>query len=253
MKKLGVTIVGICLLLPIFRPTISVAESEIPEVIINEVAWAGSSISSSDEWIELKNTTNQDKDIAGWQITKNTGSETVIATIPSPSDPDQPSTHIIPANDYFLIARKSQEDPESVLDIAPNQIIASSIFSLSNTKLKISLYNGPYQTSQLIDVAGEGENPFWGNSGDIHISMERNATYGTGDMDTSWHPANASSHLDQGAEISNKGTPKDENSTPPPPAPTIDHMVPEIPAPATLDTDFVIVKSSGNILLLLKV
>jgi hypothetical protein len=38
------------------------------EVVINEVAWMGSSESYSDEWIELKNISGQSINLAGWQL-----------------------------------------------------------------------------------------------------------------------------------------------------------------------------------------
>jgi len=37
-------------------------------VIINEVAWMGTVTSYSDEWIELKNISGQEVDLAGWQL-----------------------------------------------------------------------------------------------------------------------------------------------------------------------------------------
>ncbi len=38
------------------------------DIIINEIMWSGSTISSADEWIELKNTTTHDIDISGYKI-----------------------------------------------------------------------------------------------------------------------------------------------------------------------------------------
>lgn len=38
------------------------------QVIINELAWAGAPDSAGDEWIELKNVSNQEIDLAGWQL-----------------------------------------------------------------------------------------------------------------------------------------------------------------------------------------
>jgi len=38
------------------------------QVIINEVAWAGTQASSSDEWIELYNVTDQPFDLTGWTL-----------------------------------------------------------------------------------------------------------------------------------------------------------------------------------------
>ena len=37
-------------------------------VVINEIAWMGSAASASDEWIELKNTTNESINLSGWTL-----------------------------------------------------------------------------------------------------------------------------------------------------------------------------------------
>jgi len=39
-----------------------------PSIVIGEVAWAGSSKSTSDEWLELWNTTNSPISIGGWSL-----------------------------------------------------------------------------------------------------------------------------------------------------------------------------------------
>ncbi|RLC79600.1 MAG: hypothetical protein DRJ03_23240, partial [Chloroflexi bacterium] len=38
------------------------------DVVINEVAWMGTAANSSDEWIELYNTTGSSIDIGNWSI-----------------------------------------------------------------------------------------------------------------------------------------------------------------------------------------
>ncbi len=41
---------------------------KVPALIISEIAWMGTSISATDEWIEIKNVFRQDLDISGWQL-----------------------------------------------------------------------------------------------------------------------------------------------------------------------------------------
>src|SRR5688572_18920650 len=65
------------------------------DVVINEVAWAGTAASTSAEWIELYNPTAADIDLSNWTIVTADGNPAVI-TIPS---------GIIPANGYFLLER----------------------------------------------------------------------------------------------------------------------------------------------------
>jgi PKD repeat protein len=77
-------------------------------VIINEVAWMGSVVSSADEWIELRNTDAVPVDLSGWTITADDGS------------PSIPLSGVIAANGYFLIERT---DDESVPGVAADLIV----------------------------------------------------------------------------------------------------------------------------------
>lgn len=235
MRKLGVLIIGIFFLLSTFKPTVGIADTEIPEVIINELAWAGSSASSSDEWIELRNTTGSDIDIAGWQLTKNTGTETVMVTIPT--NPDLPNAHIIPAEGYFLIANNGSEHDFgsgklSTLNIEPNYI--TTAVTLANDKLHISLYNGIYDTEGvLIDRAGDGGAPFFG-SVSAKTTMERNNEIMAGELPAGWHEANTAINLDAG--VSDRGTPLAINSLPMAAAPHLTKIIPDTAETETILT-----------------
>ncbi|MBL7058499.1 lamin tail domain-containing protein [Patescibacteria group bacterium] len=94
-----------------------------PQVIISELAWMGTEISSSDEWIELKNNTNGEINLDGWTLIAQDGSPTVSLT------------GIVPANGYFLLERT---DDESVPGIIADLIY---IGSLGNTGEVIELRN----------------------------------------------------------------------------------------------------------------
>ena len=71
----GTTLVG-----AIINPPTAQAAGSM-EVVINELMWMGSTVSSSDEWIELRNNTNQAIDLTGWLIT-NAASGSDDLTIP---------------------------------------------------------------------------------------------------------------------------------------------------------------------------
>ena len=47
-------------------------------VIFNEIAWMGSNFSSSDEWVELKNISNGEINLAGWQILDKDGQIVIL-------------------------------------------------------------------------------------------------------------------------------------------------------------------------------
>lgn len=107
-----------------FGPSVASASTlaRAGDVVINEINWAGSSKSIADEWIELKNTTNQEIDISNWTlegVTSN-GGDLILPALSS-----------IPALDYFLISNFSNINNSSNLDIIPNYV--DTDISLSNS------------------------------------------------------------------------------------------------------------------------
>lgn len=126
-------------------------EEEAPQIIINEMMWSGSVGKANDEWLELRNLSDHDVDLSGWQITNsNPGHETYMLTIPSGT---------IPANGYFLVSNLSES--VSSIKAVPNYVDTS--LTLSNSKLLIKLYKGDWnQAGNLIDAAGDGNVPLAG-------------------------------------------------------------------------------------------
>lgn len=223
---------SISLMLVFWYPSKGKTESEIPEVIINEVAWAGSSVSSADEWIELKNVSNVPIDITDWKITKKTSSNPyyLIFAIPAPIGEENFDKNLIQPNQYVLIAHNdenknfgSEENPVfSVLNISPNHIAPN--LSLPNSTLKISLINN---LDEIIDTAGDGITVLAGDN-TKKSSMERNDGGPDGTVSTSWHTCTVATNLDPG--VSDCGTPLAMNSPKPPdplPAPIITSITPE--------------------------
>lgn len=177
------------------------------DVVINELMWCGSTASLADEWIELRNMTNNSIDLSGWQITKNTATETPMLTIPAGKT--------IAANGYFLIANYDENSAKSSLDVISD--LVTTTVSLSNSKLQIKLYDGPWDSGgNLIDTANDGNKPFVGDNTNKY-SMERNSVPGDGTLPDNWHTALTSVGFDPGA--TEKGTPGSVNSAPPPPPP----------------------------------
>lgn len=89
----------------------TISTGEIEEisrtVVLNEVMWMGSSVSEKDEWIELRNMTDEDIDISGWKI------EGAVAGLKGHLQ--IPNGYTIPANGYFLIANKFNENENTDL------------------------------------------------------------------------------------------------------------------------------------------
>jgi len=185
--------------------------AEEPAVIFNELMWMGSSISSADEWIELKNltATSINFNLTPWSIYKNDSLMLVI------------NNGILEKNSYFLISNNSKNHSftggQSVLNIDPNFIDTS--VSLSNSSAQYKLYDAPTNAGNLIDTVDDGTGtPLAGKNETSKKSMERNDEPGDGTKKESWHACFEPVNLDDTA--SDCATPKAKNSTgssPPPP------------------------------------
>ena len=87
------------------------------EVLINEVAWAGTIASSDDEWIELYNPSLTNTiDISGWRIVTESGSLDFIF----------PAATAIAPDSYFLMERARPE----VTDASPSFIYFGALSDL---------------------------------------------------------------------------------------------------------------------------
>lgn len=76
------------------RNTAHAATTATPlDVAISEVAWMGTAVSSSDEWIELYNNTGNPVDLTGWTLNAADGTPGIALS------------GSIPANGYFLLER----------------------------------------------------------------------------------------------------------------------------------------------------
>jgi hypothetical protein len=171
------------------------------DVIINELMWMGSTTSPADEWIELRNTKNQEIDLSNWQIVKRNSSSTdeLMLTIPSGKK--------IPANGYFLIT--NYDKANSAINVDPDFVTTS--VELNNGNLRLKLYKGDWtNSSNLIDTADGGTGaPIAGSNSPLNKSMERNS-----DPSTGWHTCNNSACNDTtywDTEGDNYGTPKASN------------------------------------------
>ncbi|OGD67524.1 hypothetical protein A3F08_01000, partial [Candidatus Berkelbacteria bacterium RIFCSPHIGHO2_12_FULL_36_9] len=183
------------------------AQAEEKSIVFNEIFWSGSFVSSADEFIELKNVSNQNIDISGWQITKlnTSGEEKIMTTI---------EIGIIPALGYFLIANNEKDHlfigGESVLNIDPD--IVEPDLTLSNSEFQLKLYDGQWDDGRLpIDIAGDGSAPLAGNNS-VKSSMERINPLGDGVIRESWISSVVLENLDASAlELANphgSGKPK---------------------------------------------
>lgn len=179
----------------------SVRARAVQPVIINELMWMGSSRSSADEWIELRNTTHDAVDLSGWQVTKfSNGQDVVMVTLPAGAT--------IPADGFFVISNYGVGE-KSVLMSEPN--LVTTDVALANSNLRIQLLD---PAGVVIDVAGNGQGvPFAGTNVSAEqrfASMERNPEPGNGAEEAAWHTSTTGSGLLP--EAVEKATPSGQNS-----------------------------------------
>ncbi len=170
---------------------------EIPDssILISEVAWAGSSLSNADEWIELANLSSEPVDLSGWSL-EGAASGGEILTLPEGS--------VIQPNSTYLITNYDAENEKSVLAVKPDFVTTK--VSLSNSSLRIDLKD---DAGQIVDSAGAGTGPSAGSTGSedgIFRSMTRISTE-DGTLTSSWASSIESNGFDEGAtELGTPGT-----------------------------------------------
>ncbi|MDO8617892.1 MAG: lamin tail domain-containing protein, partial [Candidatus Uhrbacteria bacterium] len=165
-------------------------KAEEPSLVIGEIHWAGSSLSSADEWLEVWNLTHEPIILNGYQLTGASGNRNMIFGI----------SDVIPAWSTFLISNYDAGDTKSILNITPDMVTSS--VSLPNDKLKIQLLD---PQGSIIDQAGNGLTPFAGSNDENKASMTRMSPLLSGDQPGAWFTATSSQNFDIG--IFTYGTP----------------------------------------------
>ena len=178
-------------------------------VVFSEIAWAGSSLASSDEWIELTNVSEASIDLSNWKIS-GAGS--------SNSDLFLPEGSVMQPHSTYLISNYENSNENAAFNTTSNDV--TSTVSLSNSGLHLYLYD---DAGSLVDVAGDGSTPFAGRSGSVadsddgrYASMVRVDGLTDGSLPESWANAQRSIGFKEG--IQDYGSPGSvlfANSQPP--------------------------------------
>lgn len=191
------------------------------KVIINEIAWAGTDNSSSDEWIELKNVSGEAVNIKDWQLIDKT------AQIKISFGQKEEST-IIPAGGFMLLERT---DDNSVPSISADLIYVGGLNN-SDEFLKL-LTPG----CLIVDEAIADSDWIAGDSSEKR-TMERDSDH------AGWHTYSGN------GEDGIFGTAKTENS---PigidPQPTADPPSAETPTPTPQSDNSQTTNTSGKVLI----
>jgi len=132
-------------------------------VVINEIAWAGTTDYSNDEWIELYNITSQPIDLTGWVIVDDGVDSYVLSGE-------------IAAHGYYLI-----EDSEEVV----GNFAASAIIGLSLANAGDSLVLKD-SSGNVIDTVNGNGGAWYAGDGISKVSMERIDPSVTPDSANNW-------------------------------------------------------------------
>lgn len=123
--------------------TVKAETPALPTIIINEIAWMGTKNSANDEWIELKNTTQNPIDLTGW-IIMSTDKKLKISL-----------QGIISPRGFYLAERT---DDTSVVEVAADLIYKGS---LNNAGMDVQLQNA---SGSIIDEVSSASKWVAGNN-----------------------------------------------------------------------------------------
>lgn len=170
------------ILFPLMQSTATnVNAAGTTNVVINEIAWMGTSIDYNDEWIELYNNSGSPVVLDGWKL--NTADGTPSITL----------SGTIPAYGYYLLERT---DDQAVSGIAADLIYSGA---LSNTGEHLKLIDLAGSVIDEVDTWYAGDNT-------AKATMERIDPNVGGTSSSNWATANQS-------YANGLGTPKAFNST----------------------------------------
>ncbi len=174
--------------------------STLASVVLSEVMWMGSDVSTADEWVEIagfapSGIDSSPQSLSGWTLSALKGAaETILVRFPAGSS--------IGSGQYLIVSNYTKE----VSRIALDPYLTSTAMSLANTKLLLRLRDA---SGALIDEVDDGVgDPFAGlnpSSNGPKASMERIDLRQVGTMVSNWRSATLSRGFDPGTPI--YGTP----------------------------------------------
>jgi hypothetical protein len=145
------------------------------DVVINEIMWMGSDVSTADEWIELRNMTSNPIDLTGWTIENLGTSANPTITIPSGT---------IAPNGYFLISNFMSTDANSALANTVTPDYQTTAINLTNSGEQLTLRDAG---AVIIDQTPLGAWAAGINVSATKQSMERSLVPGDGTVVANWY------------------------------------------------------------------
>ncbi|MCK5247108.1 lamin tail domain-containing protein, partial [Candidatus Bipolaricaulota bacterium] len=136
------------------------------DLVISEIAWAGTASNSYDEWIELRNSGEDAVDLAGWQLAFG---DTLIPLGEAGEDTLDVRTTVLEPGAFLILERT---DDSTISDITADVLYKGL---LPNTGILMELRN---PEGVVVDSVAPGEETGWpsGSPGDgdpAYCTMER--------------------------------------------------------------------------------
>ena len=181
---------------PSSTPTATLTADPSLSVVINEIAWSGTSASSGDEWIELYNLESQSVDLNNWTIQASDGVPSITLS------------GTIPAHGYFLLERT---DDTTIRDIRADQIYTGP---LSNSGESLTLRDADGNLKDSVNLDGGAWPGGTSGSGIPQYATLERVDASAGGLDSNWGTNNGVTRNGEDANGNPiNGTPKSVNST----------------------------------------
>lgn len=143
-------VLGLICTLSLVSPLSVIHAAGSPNVFLSEINWAGSEKSTADEWLTLRNIGGSAADISGWQLT-GVGTSGSLLTIPVNT--------LLDADQNYLIANYTLDDPKIILTTKPN--LVTTAVSIPNSTLKITVLDA---NGNIVDSLTDPGSPDFGSS-----------------------------------------------------------------------------------------
>lgn len=167
------------------------------QVVINEIGWAGTKASASDEWIELFNDSDNEIDLEGWVLRSKDGAPLINLS------------GKVAGYGFYLVERTSDATISDILaDYAGS---FGKYGNLSNSGEYLELVNN---SGEIIDSVNFSSGWPHGSAGPDYFSMERLSAKKSGSDKENWKTNDGENITGKDAKGNNiLGTPKSKNST----------------------------------------
>lgn len=143
------------------------------QVAISEVMWAGTDVSTADEWLIIESTSDTPISLDGWSITKRASDGSQVPMITFEED-----VELQPGQRYLI---SNYDIENSALTVSPD-LVTSSV-SLTNTKLLLQIVRSD---GEVVDTVDDGVGvPFAGSKDPLSV-MKRIDIFSPGEEKSNW-------------------------------------------------------------------